>query len=372
MAVKKQKSLLIAYILLIFGGIIGLHHFYLGRDRHAFLYWSTLGGLFGLGCLRDLWRLPTYVRDANEDDFDKPSKPSNRKKKEVKGSASNRKQNEVKGPPFVFVRLVAQVSVAYVYGLITSMIVPLDNQFHYYVSFLFLAIGEAIAIFTVANVGRHKLAIKPALYISILAVFFNVICFGHENHSQIIFLTALIASPAASMCTTYKTPNEFKCHRGVFRRWLILALAGTLYITAISISIYHHGEVTSEDGERIKVKDAVDHFFSSPLWLEFKEVLYAIYQEGKQNGWWHVWIELNKALDPEGESNALKVLGLSMQATDAEIRRQYKKLILKWHPDKNPNNLRESEQKSIEINKAYEILSKVRNRRKLKANSSAS
>jgi len=39
----------------------------LGRDRHAFLIWSTAAGYLGLGLLRDLWRIPTYVKDANND-----------------------------------------------------------------------------------------------------------------------------------------------------------------------------------------------------------------------------------------------------------------------------------------------------------------
>jgi TM2 domain len=34
---RASKSLFITYILWLFGGIFGLHHFYLGRDNHALL-----------------------------------------------------------------------------------------------------------------------------------------------------------------------------------------------------------------------------------------------------------------------------------------------------------------------------------------------
>lgn len=61
------KSLFMTYFLWLFGGWFGLHHFYLHRDRHAFVYWMTLGGYFGCGWLRDLWRIPEYVRDCNND-----------------------------------------------------------------------------------------------------------------------------------------------------------------------------------------------------------------------------------------------------------------------------------------------------------------
>lgn len=62
-----MASLIIAYILWFFGGMLGVHHFYLRRDRHAFAMWMSAGGYFGLGWVRDMWRLPEYVKDANDD-----------------------------------------------------------------------------------------------------------------------------------------------------------------------------------------------------------------------------------------------------------------------------------------------------------------
>lgn len=61
-----KKSVIVAYILWLFGGLFGVHHFYLRRDRHAFVWWTTLGG-FGIGWLGEVLRIPRYVRDANED-----------------------------------------------------------------------------------------------------------------------------------------------------------------------------------------------------------------------------------------------------------------------------------------------------------------
>ena len=43
---------------------------------------------------------------------------------------------------------------------------------------------------------------------------------------------------------------------------------------------------------------------------------------------------------------------------------RYRRLALKWHPDKNPNNKEEAEKKFKEISEAYDVLSDS----KLKAN----
>lgn len=52
-----------------------------------------------------------------------------------------------------------------------------------------------------------------------------------------------------------------------------------------------------------------------------------------------------------------EVLGLSKGATKDQIKQAYRKLALKWHPDKNPDKKDEAEQKFKEINEAYQILS---------------
>lgn len=49
------------------------------------------------------------------------------------------------------------------------------------------------------------------------------------------------------------------------------------------------------------------------------------------------------------------ILQISKQATDDQIKRAYRKLALKFHPDKNPGN-DEATKKFAEINNAYEIL----------------
>ena len=52
-----------------------------------------------------------------------------------------------------------------------------------------------------------------------------------------------------------------------------------------------------------------------------------------------------------------EVLEVSMTANDDEIRKSYRKLALKWHPDKNLNNVEAAKQQFQLIQQAYEVLS---------------
>lgn len=51
------------------------------------------------------------------------------------------------------------------------------------------------------------------------------------------------------------------------------------------------------------------------------------------------------------------VLEVSETATQEEIKKAYRKLALKWHPDKNPNSKEEAEKKFKELSEAYGVLS---------------
>ncbi|XP_076683827.1 dnaJ homolog subfamily B member 6 isoform X3 [Andrena cerasifolii] len=58
-----------------------------------------------------------------------------------------------------------------------------------------------------------------------------------------------------------------------------------------------------------------------------------------------------------------KVLDVQQNATQEDIKKAYRKLALKWHPDKNPENLEEAHRRFKEISQAYEVLTNEKKRR---------
>lgn len=50
-----------------------------------------------------------------------------------------------------------------------------------------------------------------------------------------------------------------------------------------------------------------------------------------------------------------KLLQVDKNATDDDLKKAYRKLAMKWHPDKNPTNKKEAEAKFKQISEAYEV-----------------
>ena len=58
-----------------------------------------------------------------------------------------------------------------------------------------------------------------------------------------------------------------------------------------------------------------------------------------------------------------EVLGVEKNATDEELKKAFRKMAKKYHPDANPDNKKEAETKFKEVNEAYETLSDPREKK---------
>lgn len=63
------------------------------------------------------------------------------------------------------------------------------------------------------------------------------------------------------------------------------------------------------------------------------------------------------ALKQSKEKNYYKILGVARTANQSVIKKAYRDLALKWHPDKNADNKEKAEKMFQDISEAYEVLS---------------
>ncbi|CAL5429125.1 unnamed protein product [Camellia sinensis] len=57
------------------------------------------------------------------------------------------------------------------------------------------------------------------------------------------------------------------------------------------------------------------------------------------------------------EVDYYNILEVNKNATEEDLKKSYRKLAMKWHPDKNPNNKKQAEAKFKQISEAYDVLS---------------
>ena len=58
-----------------------------------------------------------------------------------------------------------------------------------------------------------------------------------------------------------------------------------------------------------------------------------------------------------------QILNVSRDASDQDIKKAFRRLAVKYHPDRNPDNEQEAGEKFKEINEAYEVLRDEQRRR---------
>merc|ERR1712070_1307292 len=56
------------------------------------------------------------------------------------------------------------------------------------------------------------------------------------------------------------------------------------------------------------------------------------------------------------ETRIYNLLGVARNATDAEVKKAYRQLALKWHPDKHPDDKEKAEEMFLSITEAYEYI----------------
>jgi len=342
-----MANVVVAYLLWAVGGWLGIHHFYLGRDKQAFIWWCLPGGYFGLGWIRDIWRIPEYVREAN--------------KEAGWLHVQEEKMRTEEQPPWKMARWAGMLLVGNMFGMLPSMAVPGQDELGGWdlnvVGKLLTPLGCALGVWLVGNIGRWEGNLKRPLlgcYLTLPAYLYGM---------NVVSWTTILGAYMFSRKWRVIPSSENKWP--VWKRLLVLVLCGALYGGMWSSYLYHNAEVV-HNGDRIKLREAVGNFVNSPAVQEFWRNLKTLWAHMQANGFWSTWSQLVESLDPFGEKNALKVLGLQKGATQEEIRSKYKELTKIHHPDKVKGEQADkdaAEEKFVAIQQAYEKLSHLKKSR---------
>lgn len=345
-----QKSVVAAYACWLFGGIFGLHHLYLHRDRHAFVFWCTLGGYFGIGWVYDVFRIPEYVRDCNEDPtFVEKYKETLRRNPK---------------PEYNSKRFLASVMVAFLFGQVFQIAIPEDifggidwTILHWGVPF-FIALG----IWTVGNIGREKGVLWHCLVTSYAICPVKYVLYDDTYTLLATAIGAGLIFDTFSKQWVLQPPRR----RGKVERSVKFVGAITIYLSLWGCFMFFNGTIKDEDGGEIPVHEAVTNFLASPWWTDLKQTLSDTWQYGQHHGWYETWKEILDSMDVDGERNSYKVLGVSATASQAEITSAYRKLSKEYHPDKvkNEEDRAAHSQKFMEVQQAYDNLSKLKGNRR--------
>lgn len=347
---RTKKSLIIAYILWFTGGIFGLHHFYLGRDIHGFLTLATCGGYFTLCLIRDSWRLPEYVRDANNDpDFIKNLK---------------QQMASQKSPQSSWARQCAFMTIGNLFALLVPYATPkdlMDEKVYIILQYLFVPMGSAVGVWLVGNIGRFEGSLRSPL----LAAYLSIIPSRFLNlpPETLTTLFALIAFNWYSKKWRTKPAKK----RSVIIRVLIITISLVIYMAFWSSWLYYNCTIENDSNtkEIISCREALINFYQSPAFANLSQAIWMLVEHVRHNGFINLWREFIDEFDLSGRSNALATLGLDSDASTQDIIAQYKKLSRQYHPDKEIDEMKKAEkqEKFIQVQTAYKKLVPTSNQR---------
>ncbi|XP_071941894.1 dnaJ homolog subfamily C member 22-like [Antedon mediterranea] len=337
-----SKSTLTTYLLWLIGGWFGMHHFYLGRDRQAFVWWCTWGG-FCLGWVRDLWRIPSYVDAANET-------------YEYMDWLTSQLRNDRK-PQFSLSRWIGQLVFATFCGYLVLCAIPetLNPNIVTLLQFVLVPFSVAVAVYIVGNIGDQTGSFKYSL----LGAYGALLILREPTA-----IASVVVASSILFQTTKKYKRQIRPQRSCCKRFTKLAFGGLIVMCLWSSFLLYNATVTTSDGETVYLHEAINHFFESPFWKELKNVVYELIQTGWKIGWKNMYNEFVEALDPQGETNAYKVLGLPKGVEREEITKHCRRLSREWHPDKHKKGKEEAQEMFIKIQDACSTLFAIHKKRK--------
>ena len=340
----------------LFGGWFGLHHFYLGRDGHGFL-WATSFGGFVIGWLRELSRLASYTDDANKRNEELTR---DKKKSSVFSNITRVIGMFIFGIFYrsIFLNSIPDELPPLLYNVLVMLVAPL---------------GTTLAVYLISNIGVLRCSLKYPL----IGAYIGEILFGHvhviwENTNARLLMVCTIIP------TVYfwSQRRRQKAKKSCCNRLLIWGGLGALFCLMWTSNIYYNVEVyVDELDQDVKLRVLLKDVFDSPEWQnlknEMKNLFYTLWETGGDYD--KTWFLFQEGVATSRIQKSLEMLEfnrytkIDVELTETLLTKRYHELSIKWHPDKHPSSEKDHAQEVfIQIQEAYKTLKSVIKRKTTK------
>ena len=109
--------------------------------------------------------------------------------------------------------------------------------------------------------------------------------------------------------------------------------------------------VCNEDPEYAKYNEKLCEEELGKAGTDYLKEAWEFFKKHKRSPW-----DFSYFINTLDTSDAYKILGLAVTATIKEVKKKYRELVLKWHPDRNRTNKIQAEKELVKINQAYETI----------------
>ncbi|KAL4217363.1 TM2 domain [Mactra antiquata] len=356
-----MANVTLTYILWLFGGIFGLHHLYLNRPQHCFIWTVTWGGMF-VGWLGEVALIKHYVDEANE------SKDFLEKMKVVKIHNPT--------PGFSIASLGSQFLIGHPLGNLLINAVPqyytVEAWYGPYLSHVLGATGAAIGVYLASNIGPKETPLFKSLLAAIATL--PTALFLYNRRNIYIVLCIIVASYVSSLDAKWVTKKKPKNLIGYLKMTSLVLCGVLVYCSLWTSNMYYNTRVNTLNGTKIPLREAVYNFMQTQPWDATRDAMYDMLpclkmysMEICQQQFLSTVTELS---DPHRDIWAISVLGFDKYPTQKQINSHCRKLSSKFHPDRftraNATEKENAEKKFLEIQKACGMLNKAKINRERK------
>jgi len=225
--------------------------------------------------------------------------------------------------------------------------------------------GCILSCYVVGNLGEQQVGLWPILQLGTIGASIGLVIADPDQATLVLF---------GFTCYAWQQNKQFRDRLASLNQSICFRFAKLLLLTAIYMSIsvvalFNYGSIElTIDGAKQKVEVKNLYATYSNQYYEWQES-----EDGKDffknlnqgweyisyrlehEGWENLFNEFSSQMFEDVGADAAKILDVDKNASCSEVKRKFRKLSRKLHPDKNPNDP-EADSKYAEVVQAYDVM----------------